>query len=58
MCDRYSYRHGYICERCFSELVSRGVATDIEEFMRSPVEEIIPEENAEAYFDKIFIDHY
>lgn len=35
MCDRYSYKHGYICNECFEELVSLGVRTSVSEFMNS-----------------------
>ena len=35
MCDRYSYRHGYICDECFRELVESGPDTSIDVFMRS-----------------------
>lgn len=31
MCDRYSYKYGYLCNECFNELVNSGV--DIETFM-------------------------
>ena len=32
MCDRYSYKYGYICNECFNELLSTQDLT-IEEFM-------------------------
>ena len=31
--ERYSQEYGYICESCFDELVSRGVGTNIADFM-------------------------
>jgi hypothetical protein len=35
MCDRYSYRYGYICNECFEEL-SKDCFTNIEDFMEIP----------------------
>jgi hypothetical protein len=35
MCDRISYKYGYICEECFEELVNKGVRTSVAEFMAS-----------------------
>jgi len=35
MCDRYSLEHGYICDECFDELVSKGPEQNIEDFMSS-----------------------
>ena len=34
MCERYSYEYGYLCDSCFSELVSTGPDTNISEFMQ------------------------
>lgn len=36
MCYRYSYRHGYICNDCFDELVASGPETSIADFMQTP----------------------
>lgn len=33
LAERYSDKYGYICEKCFEELVQSGIHTDIEEFM-------------------------
>ena len=35
MCDRFSYKYGYICDECFDELIYLGWETDISNFMRS-----------------------
>ncbi len=35
MCDRYSSSYGYICQRCFDELVELGIDVDVDEFMDS-----------------------
>jgi hypothetical protein len=35
MCDRYSSKHGYICDRCFVELTQKYPETSIEDFMES-----------------------
>jgi len=35
LCDRYSRLHGYICDKCFDELVSLGDDAAIYQFMRS-----------------------
>ncbi len=34
MCDRYSYKFGYICDSCFVELGHSGM--DVETFMNTP----------------------
>ena len=39
MCDRYSPRHGYICNECFEELIDSGVYTNIAEFLDSTKKE-------------------
>ena len=33
MCNRVSYNYGYICHKCFEELVLSGPTTDIKRFM-------------------------
>lgn len=33
MCERYSSDHGYLCHKCFEELVALGQDANIEEFM-------------------------
>ena len=35
MCDRMSHEYGYICNDCFTELISTGLCTNIEAFMNS-----------------------
>lgn len=35
MCDRHSLTYGYICDRCFDELVLLGPDADVSEFMQS-----------------------
>jgi len=39
MCDRYSRKHGYICEDCYQELLLTG-PQDIEEFMESEKKDV------------------
>ena len=37
MCDRFSYKYGYICDECFEELVRFATkGGDIQDFMDSP----------------------
>ena len=56
MCDRYSPDYGYICDECFDELVSRGIDTDIAEFMASdvPLGHAPREIDVRNHFDKMF----
>lgn len=53
MCDNYSYQYDYICNSCLDELISMGVDTDIEEFLRSR-NSYKQENKAEDYFREIF----
>lgn len=46
MCNRYSDQHGYLCDRCFDELVKSGLDTNIEYFMECPPK---PDKSAESY---------
>ena len=55
MCDRYSATYGYICNECFEELVSKGVATNVTEFMHSDKPEI-ELDATRKYFETIFPD--
>lgn len=43
MCDRYSNKHGYVCDGCFEELVSSNL--EIEEFMET-------EKGSNNYYNK------
>lgn len=38
MCDRISFKEGYICNECFEELITYGILddTEIEHFMKTP----------------------
>lgn len=54
MCDRYSYTYGYICNECFSELVSRGVQTDVGEFMDTKKSNMNEPQATVSYFDTVF----
>ncbi len=54
MCDRYSSEHGYICNECFKELVSRGVDQSITEFMDEHKNEESRVIFAYDYFDSKF----
>ena len=55
MCDRYSYKYGYICERCFKELVNSGPETDVFKFMETPPESgVIATENPYEKFNEVF----
>lgn len=42
-CDRWSGKHGHICDYCFNELVHSGGGTDIQLFMQSEPEKLSPE---------------
>ena len=44
MCNRYSWRYGYICDECFAEMKKSGM--DIETFM-----------STEKYKDRISYDY-
>jgi hypothetical protein len=35
MCDRYSYKYGYLCNECFDELVALGEYVDLNKFMQT-----------------------
>ena len=53
MCERFSNEYGYICNRCFEELISKGPETNIEEFMKtSPIK--VNEKAARARFEVEF----
>ena len=55
MCDRYSRTHGYICDYCFRELVSKGFTTNITTFMETYKDSSrIDEDVSFIYFDKEF----
>ena len=54
MCDRHSYKYGYICNECFAELVALGADTNIEEFMDSKIRYERPEIDAYKFFDEEF----
>jgi hypothetical protein len=54
MCDRYSYKYGYICHECFEELVNLGYSTNIEEFMGGTIEYERPEIDDYKFFDEEF----
>ena len=56
MCDRYSYEYGYICDDCFTELVSLGVETNIDFFMESTKIDINEDNEDMAFirFDRVF----
>lgn len=56
MCDRYSATYGYICNECFDELVRKGVATNITEFMHSDKPDIDDSNVSYQCFDNIFPD--
>lgn len=55
MCDRIHSKYGYICHRCFTRLVEKGVGTNIKDFFNTSAEEEgeIDKEAAYAYFDKL-----
>lgn len=59
MCDRYSVRHGYICEDCFEELVATGRQTDIKMFMDTEKQPRELEDSNAVFnlYDSIFPDH-
>jgi hypothetical protein len=33
MCNRFSHKHGHICDDCYEELVEHGPETSVEKFM-------------------------
>ena len=53
MCDRHSEEYGYICNNCFEELTSKGVTTNVSEFMDSRSLGS-NSEAARIYFESIF----
>lgn len=55
-CDRYSHKYGYICNECFSELLTGNPFLDIDEFMDSPKDQPIQNWADERYsfLNKIF----
>ena len=61
MCNRYSYKYGYICDECFDDLVKLTMVNgsiDIEEFMRSTKNSFYFTTYDDAYLDisNIFLD--
>ena len=56
MCSRYSDTYGYLCGKCFDELVKLGVKTDIDEFLLTPPKIKIDESDSYNYFNTIFSD--
>lgn len=57
MCDRYSSKHGYICNECLDELVNTGVETKVGKFMRSPKKEKVYDTDAACKrYNEIFTD--
>ena len=55
LCDRFSPKHGYICDPCFEELINLGVSTNVDVFMSS--KKPMPNHNldlAAIYFDGLF----
>ena len=55
MCDRYSHKHGYLCNECFSELVDLGPSVCIATFMKS-IKQFEPNKslNAQKVYDAEF----
>ncbi len=57
MCDRHSFKYGYICHECFEELVNLGWNMDIEFFMNSDKDSEIDYDNyliSKELFEKEF----
>jgi hypothetical protein len=52
MCDRMSYKYGYICDECFEELVAEAPG-DIYLFMQQPKQNTDRVRNREQ-FEKTF----
>jgi len=58
MCDRYSYEYGYICDRCFEDLLEQlgsGTVEDIKEFMSEPLR-VVSKQSIRSELEKIFVD--
>lgn len=55
MCDRYSEKHGYICDECFDQLVNTE-SINISLFMKTERDEFntLGEINYREYFSNIF----
>lgn len=54
MCDRYSYKHGYLCHECFDELVAKGPNVEVEEFMGSKPPSPLDQPSAYDKWDEEF----
>lgn len=54
MCDRYSDKHGYICNECFEELCTRDRIISAEVFMKTRRPEVLPKINVTEHYDKVF----
>lgn len=52
MCDRLSYKYGYICDYCFEELCKLPASTDIESFMGQTPKDF---DDATPFFESIFV---
>ena len=56
-CTRYSYQWGYICDRCFDQLVDSGIDTSVPEFMEtSPYAGAKEEHDSKQYWSREFLD--
>lgn len=60
MCDRLSHTHGYICFECFEELVSLGIETHPDDFMKSKKNksETFDLDFSRSYFSGVFPDKW
>lgn len=53
-CDRRSSEHGWLCERCFQDLVNSGPETNVAEWLKKPVISSSKIRAAEARFNVEF----
>lgn len=54
MCNRYSPKHGYICDDCFEELINSPTYQSVTDFMESHKEEIPVPQICREYFEGVF----
>jgi hypothetical protein len=56
LCNRLNAIHGYICDECFNEAITRKIisASIFMEEDKSSVEETIPEEAYRAMYNQLF----
>ena len=56
-CDRYSAIWGYLCNKCFNELVRSGTRTDVDAFLESTPDNTEETIDPEIYWGQVFYNY-